>query len=117
LCRFFVGKSGGADQDEGFALLSRQLFQRPAKVFHFQVIDLIWQQCQCFRTGPINILYLAAALAVLRAEQIAQNGEKPRRHIGAGLEGIEVRPCPQQCLLDQIVGSIDVAAERHGECA
>ena len=62
LCRFFVGKSGGADQDEGFALLSRQLFQRPAELFHFQVIDLIWQQCQCFRIGSINILYLAAPL-------------------------------------------------------
>jgi hypothetical protein len=24
----------------------RQLFQRPAEVFHFQLIDLVWQQCQ-----------------------------------------------------------------------
>jgi hypothetical protein len=38
---FFVGKSGGADQDEGFALFSRQLLPRLAEVLHFRVIELI----------------------------------------------------------------------------
>jgi hypothetical protein len=41
LRRLFVRKSGGADQDAGFALLSRQLLQRLAEVLHFRVIELI----------------------------------------------------------------------------
>ena len=48
---------------------------------------------------------------------IAQDGEQPSRHVGAGLEGIDVGERAQQRLLHEIVGAVDVAAQRNREGA
>jgi hypothetical protein len=72
---------------------------------------------QRFRVETVGILHLTAPLAIVRSEQVAQYGEKPPGHIGARLEGIEVGPRPQQRFLHEIVGAVDVAAERNGDRA
>jgi hypothetical protein len=57
----------------------------------------------------VAILDLAPALAIFGTKMIAQNGEQPRRHVGAGLERVDVRQRAQQRLLHQVVGAIHVA--------
>ena len=42
------------------------------------------------RVTPFGIFDFAPALAVFGTEQVAQNGEKPSRHIRARLEQIDV---------------------------
>src|SRR5262245_66132391 len=48
---------------------------------------------------------------------IAQDREQPRRHVGARLEGIDVRQRSQERFLHEIVRAIHVAAQRDRECA
>jgi hypothetical protein len=112
---FLIGEPGGTNQDEGFALVGGQQFERPAEFIQFEVAALIRQGSQRFRIETVGILHLTAPLAILRAEQVAQNGEQPCGHVGAGLEGIEIGPGPQQRFLHEIVGAVDIAA--HSEMA
>ena len=61
----------------------------------------------------VVVLYFAAPLAVIRAEQVAQDGEQPGRHVGTGLELIEMRERPQQRFLNEVVRFVHVAAKRN----
>src|SRR6478736_494258 len=65
----------------------------------------------------VAVLNLASALAVFRAEMISQDGEKPGRHVGAGLEGVDIRKRAQQRFLDEIVRAVHVTAQRYRESA
>src|SRR5436309_15923964 len=47
-------------------------------------------------TTLFRSLHLAAPLAVFGAEQIAQDGEHPGRHVGARLERVDVRDRAQR---------------------
>src|SRR5262249_26508553 len=65
----------------------------------------------------VGILDLAPALAIFGAEQVAEDGEQPRRHVRSRLERIDIGHGAQQGLLHEIVGAIHVAAKRDGERA
>ncbi len=66
---------------------------------------------------PIGVFDLAPALAVFRAEMVAQDGEQPRRHIGARLERVDIGKRAQHRLLHQVIGAIHVPAQRDREGA
>src|SRR5215471_8000275 len=69
------------------------------------------------RVMAVAVFDLAPALAVLRAEMVAQNREQPSRHVRAGLKRIDIGQCAQQCFLHQVVSAVHVPAERDRECA
>src|SRR5262245_28141123 len=65
----------------------------------------------------VAVFDLTTPFTIFRTEVIAQNGEQPGRHIGAGLEGIDIGECTQQGLLYQIVRTINISAKGNSECA
>ena len=115
--RLLVGEAGCADQDQRLALVVGQLGERGAEFLELDVAGLLRLRLQRLGVAAVGILDLAAALAILRAEQVAQDGEQPRRHVGARLERMDVGERAQQRLLHQIVGAVDIAAQRNGERA
>src|SRR6478672_5887896 len=112
-----IGEPGGADQDQRFALVLRQLFERLAKLLELQMRILRRLGLQGFRVIALGVLHLAPPLAIVGAKQVAQDGEQPRRQVRARLERVDVGDGAQQRLLDQIVGTVAIAAERDRERA
>ena len=78
---------------------------------------LIGLRLQRFRVMPIAVLDLAPALAIFRTEVIAQNGEQPGGHVGAGLEGVDIGERTQQRFLHQVIRTIHVPTQGNRECA
>src|SRR5712671_642339 len=112
-----IGEAGGADQDQGLALVLREFVQRGAEFLELQMCALRRLRFQRLGIVAFGVLHLAPPLAVVGAKQVAQNGEQPRRQIGAGLERVDVGNGAEQRLLHQIVGTIAIAAERNRERA
>ena len=63
----------------------RQLLQRWLEFLELHLTILIGRGLQRFRIATVAVFDLAPALAIFRAEMIAQNCEQPGRHVGAGL--------------------------------
>src|SRR5207247_434670 len=78
---------------------------------------LLRLRLQSLGVAAVGVLDFAAALAVLGAKQIAQDREQPRGHVGPALERIDIGERAQQGFLHEVVGAVDVAAERDGEGA
>ena len=78
LCGVYRGLLQCADQDERFALIRRQFGERHAKLLELDPAVLLGMRLEAFGIAAVGILDLAAPLAVLRPEQIPQDGEKPR---------------------------------------
>ena len=55
--------------------------------------------------------------AHLAEEQVAQDDEGPRPHVGAGLEALSRGPRLEQGLLDEVVGEIAAAGQGAAERA
>src|SRR3981189_2109012 len=111
--RFLVGKSRSADQDEGFALIRGQLGERGAEFLELDAAGLLRLGFEGLRIGAFTVGDLATTLAIFRAEKIAQDREQPCRHVGAGLERIEVRPGAQKSFLHEVVSTIDITGQRN----
>ena len=94
-----------------------QLGQRRAQVLVFQVGDLVRLDHQRFRVDAVDVLDLAAALAILGIVLVAQDGEEPAHHVRARLELVDIGAGAQQRLLRELVGPIAVPAQRDGEAA
>src|ERR1700722_15141978 len=112
-----IGEAGGADQNQRLALVLRQFVQRRAKLLELQMRALRRLGLQRLGVAAVGVLDLAPPLAIVGAEQVAQNREQPRRQIGAGLKGVDIGECAQQGFLDEVIGPIAIAAERDGERA
>ena len=113
---FLVGKSRSADQNQRLALIRRQLRQRLAEFAQLYFAKLLGLRLQRIGVMAVSILDLTPALAIFRAEVIAQDGEQPGRHVGAGLERVDIGERAQHRLLHQIIRAIHVPAERDREC-
>src|SRR5690606_34112369 len=117
LRRLLVGEAGGADQDDRLALVLRQRLQRGAEVAQIHGAVLAGMDGDAAGDGAVAVLDLAAALAHLRIELVAQDGEHPCLEIGARLERRLLVPRLHQRLLHQIVGPVGVLRQRYGEGA
>ena len=102
-------------ENQGLALVDRQLHQRGAELLELDAPGLLRPRYKRLRIVPVDILQFALPFTVILREFIAQNRKQPRRHVGAGLERADMRERPQQRLLHQVVGAVDVAAKRNGE--
>jgi len=56
--------------------------------------------------GAVRIFHFSSALAVFGMEEVAQDREEPGIQIRPALEPMKVRQRSQQCVLNEIVGSI-----------
>src|SRR5260370_12107441 len=112
-----VGEAGGADQDQRFALVLRQLVERQAKLLELQMRVLRRLGLQGFGIIALCVLDLAPPLAIVGAEQVAQDGEQPGRQVRARLERVDIGNRAQQRLLNQVVGTIAITGERVRERA
>src|SRR6185437_10133513 len=63
----------------------------------------------------VCIRHLATALAILRIIGVAQDGDEPGAHIGAGDEAPRIAPSLQHGFLQEIVGLVERARKRHRE--
>ena len=72
---FLVGEARGADQNERFALIRRQLIERLAEFAEFNLAMLLGLRFQRLGIATLAILDLAPALAIFRAEVVAQDRE------------------------------------------
>src|SRR5581483_1562876 len=113
--RVLIGEAACADQDQRLALVLRQLVERGAEFLELQMRALRRLRLQHLGIVAFGILDLAPPLPVVRAKQVAQDREQPRRQVRARLERDDMRERPQQGLLHQIVGAIGIAAERDRE--
>ena len=67
--------------------------------------------------APSEIGDFAPALAIFGVIDVAQDSEQPGSEIGAFNKGAELAPRLDQRLLHEIVGAVEIAAERDGEGA
>ena len=65
----------------------------------------------------LGVLHLAPPLAIVGAEQVAQDGEQPGRQVRAGLERVDIGDGAQQRLLHQVVGTVAITGKRDRERA
>src|SRR5262245_22801111 len=110
-----IGEAGSADEHQGLALVVRQLAQRNLEVGQIEMTLLRGVRREPACVVAVGILNLAAALADLRVVMIAQDGEEPGLEVGALLEAVDIRPGLDQGLLDEIIGTVGLAAKRHGK--
>ena len=108
---FFVREARGADQNQGFALIARQLLERGTKIKQIHMAALRRGGREFGRESAIRIGDFAPPLAVLRIINIPQNREKPRPEIGSFDERIDIAPGLHQGFLNEIVGAIKIAAK------
>ena len=58
--------------------MRQQLRERPAEFLEFQPAVLLGSRFQAIDVTAVGVFDFAAALAVFRAEQVAEDGEEPR---------------------------------------
>src|SRR5690606_33581905 len=81
--RLLIGKTRCPDEDDRLALVFRQLLQRRAEILEVELAMLGGMNGETRGHDAVAVLDLAAALAHLRIELVAQDGEQPGLEIGA----------------------------------
>ena len=114
--RLLIREARDAHEDEGLALIERQPGEPFKKLPELQSTGLCRLRCQLRGVTAVHVRYFPAPLAPFREEYVAQDRDQPSDH-RAGPECFHVRQGAQQRLLDEIVGTVDVAAQRNGEYA
>src|SRR6266568_1060809 len=110
-----VGKSGRAHENEGLALIGRQFGEGGAELHEFHPSGLLGLRLQSFGVTAVGVFDFAPALAIFGAKQVAQYREQPCGHVGPALERVDIGEGAQQGFLHEIVGTVDIPAERNGE--
>src|SRR6266849_1478571 len=114
--RLLIREARHAHQNEGLPLVERQPGERLEQLPEFQSTGLCRWRCQLRGVAAVRVRNFPAPLAPFREEHVPQDRDQPGDH-RAGPECVHVRQGAQQRLLDEIVGTVDVAAQRNGECA
>src|SRR5918994_4440686 len=81
-----VGQTLRTDEDDGLALLMRQLLQGSRQVLDGEPVLLIRDGDQAGGVHTLSILNLSARLPVSREVAVSQEGEEPGLHVRAGLK-------------------------------
>jgi hypothetical protein len=114
---FLIGKSGGSYEQKRLALIGGKLGEGNTEVLEIEMHTLLGLNLQATGEGAIGILDLAAALSVFGMEEITQDREEPSVQIRARFETMKVGQGSQQCVLDEIVGPVDLSRKRNGKGA
>jgi hypothetical protein len=89
---FFVGHPLRPDQQQRLSLIQWERRQGCAEVLKIETALLIRVRLEPRGIGPVRILNLAFALAVLGVELVAQDREEPCVEVSAALEPVNVSP-------------------------
>src|SRR6202034_725160 len=82
-----------------------------------QVTVLPRSQCEAREVAAVRVFDFAASFAVFRRKQVAEDGEEPRQHVRPRLEQMDVVYGAQERPLHEVIGTVDIAAERYCERA
>src|SRR6266851_390605 len=89
-CRgVLIGEAGGAHQNQRFALVLGKFVEGGPEFLELEMRALRRLGFEGLGIAAIGILHLPPPLAVVRAEQVAQDREQPRRQIRAWLERVD----------------------------
>ena len=89
----------------------QQLRERLAEFLELHPAVLLGRRFQAIDVTAVGVFDFVAALAVFRAEQVAEDGEEPRGQVSSRFERIDNCHGTQQSFLHKIVRTVDVAAE------
>ncbi len=104
----FVRKALRPDEEHGLALILRQPRQRRPQILEIEMGLLVRRRPQGRGVAPVGVLDLAPTLAIFGVEEVAKDREEPGVQIGAGLESVDVGERPQERILDEVVGAVDI---------
>ena len=107
--RLLIGKARGADQDQRFALVRRELFERSVEIGEIEVALLLGMGDQPRGCLAIGVLHLATRLAVLAEIGVAHDCEEPGAQVRTFGEGRMRGPGLHQRFLNQIVRPVAAA--------
>src|SRR5215207_9863137 len=112
---FLIRQALRPNQDQSFPILWRKSCERFAQVPELapRILILGWPKVR--RIGPVRVRNLVFGLSILAVEQVAQDREQPRTHIGARLELPDVGQSPNDRILHEVVGMIRAVSQRHRE--
>jgi hypothetical protein len=113
--RILVAKSQRANQKQRFLLAPWKRREGRTKLIKLDSAVLVRHRFQGGDATTVNILDLISSFATLRKKKISKYCTQPGAQVCAGLEGLDIGYCAHQGLLDQIVGSINIAAQRNGK--
>src|SRR6185295_7071844 len=116
-CRLLIGKPGGADQNQGLALIRWKQIERPPEVLHVQMALLPRMDGEFCRLFAFAILDLAPPPPAVGKVGVAQDGEEPGAQIRTLLEAFQMVPGFQQRFLHEIVGPLHVPTQGNGKGA
>src|SRR3954454_9323519 len=85
LSRFLVGHAFSRNQNQGFAILWRQSCECLAQVLEVTSRTLIRGCAKLACIGAARVRNFVLGPAVLAVEEVAQDREQPRTHVGARL--------------------------------
>ncbi|MEA3059407.1 MAG: hypothetical protein QOE50_819, partial [Sphingomonadales bacterium] len=95
-------------EDQREALILRKLLERLAEFLELHMPGLLGLRLQRLGIAAVAVLDLAPPLAIFRPEQVAENREKPCRHVRSRLERIDIGHGAQQRFLHEIVRPVHV---------
>ncbi|CDX48912.1 hypothetical protein MPL3365_10105 [Mesorhizobium plurifarium] len=93
------------------------MLERAAEILEVELAVLSRVDGKPGRHDAVAVLHLAAALAHLRIEFVAQYSEQPCLQIGARLETLMLVPGLDQRFLDEVVRPVGILRQRHGKSA
>jgi hypothetical protein len=109
LRNLFVAHAINTNQDDGFALIPRQLRQSSGHILYFQSINLLRQGYPASGMAAVSVFHFPLVSTAVREELIAHDREQPCLKVGIWLEIAPLVPCSRDGLLHQIVGLVSVA--------
>ena len=114
---FFVGHARRRNENEGFALIERQLLQGRPKILklHMRLLRVRGDQPGCI--FAIGIGCFTTTFAEFAVVNVTQDREKPGGQVRPFLKGIETAPRLDEGFLNEIVCAVRIAAYGDGESA
>ncbi len=112
---FLVGRSGNADEEEGFSLAGRQPFKGVGNALKLEVVKLLRLAGEPGGMVPVAVGYFAAPGAQFPIVCVAQDREKPSPQVRAFFELAAMCPRLSKCFLHEIICPIGVTGQGSGK--
>ncbi len=104
-------------EENGLALLGREPRKSPCEVSQVKIFILSREGREHAGHHAVRVLDLPPPPAFEGVELIAEDREEPRLQAGARLEFVDLAQPPDNRLLHEVVGKIDIAGQRDREGA
>ena len=112
---FLVGRSGNADEEEGFPLAGRQPFKGVRNALKLEVVKLRRWAGELGRMVSIAVGHFAPAGTQFPIVGVAQDCEEPSSQVRAFFELAAMCPRLSKCFLHEIICPIGVTGQGSGK--